>query len=83
MTSSKHARWQARWQIDPGEGTATHDSGLRVRLRDGRGEAANAAEVVQALAAEHGAHNASAMIRRLVREGAQLLVDPYARGWRS
>lgn len=83
MVSSKHALWQARWQLDPGEGLATHDNGLRVRLRDGRGEPENADEVALSLAAVHGAHNASAMVQRLVREGAQLLIDPHARGWRG
>lgn len=81
--TSKHARWQARWQLDPEEGVATHDSGLRVRLLDGRGEAENADAVVFSLAAQHGAHNASAMVQRLVREGARLLVDPFSRGWRG
>ena len=80
----KHARWQSRWQLDPsGKGPATHDSGLRVRLVEGRGAADNAEEVTLALAAEHGAHNAIAMVQRLVREGSQLLVDPHARGWRG
>lgn len=83
MASSKHALWQARWQLDPAAGVAVHDNGLRVRLRDGRGEAQNAEEVTQLLAAEHGAHNAAAMVQRLVREGAQLLVDPHSRGWRG
>ena len=81
--SHKHALWQARWQLDPAEGTATHDNGLRVRLHDGVGQAQNAEAVTQALAGQHGAHNAAAMVRRLVREGAQLLIDPHARGWRG
>ena len=75
--------WQARWQLDAVEGVATHDNGLRVRLRDGVGEADNADVVVQMLSSQHGAHNAAAMVKRLVREGAQLLVDPHARGWRG
>jgi hypothetical protein len=83
MASSKHALWQARWQLDPGAGIATHDNGLQVCLRDGLGEARNAEEIVQSLTAAHGAHNAAAMVQRLVREGAQLLIDPHSRGWRG
>ena len=83
MTSSKHARWQARWQLDAAAGLATHDNGLRVRLLDGRAAPENAEEVAQALASAHGPHNASAMVQRLVREGGQLLVDPFSRGWRG
>lgn len=81
--ASKNARWQARWRIDTAAGLATHDSGLRVRLHDGVGVAENAQEVAQALASLHGPHNAPLMVQRLVREGAQLLVDPHARGWRG
>lgn len=80
---SKPSLWQARWQIDQIEGLAVHDSGLRVRLRDGAGSAENAAEVAESFVPRHGAHNAPAMVQRLVREGAQLLIDPHARGWRS
>ncbi|MDE2370798.1 MAG: hypothetical protein KGN16_17650 [Burkholderiales bacterium] len=39
--------------------------------------------MAQSLADEHGAHNAGAMVQRLVREGAQLRIDPQARGWRD
>jgi hypothetical protein len=81
--TSKHARWQARWQVDPSDGVATHDTGLRVRLQDGRGVSENAAEVALSLIPEHGTHNAPAMVQRLVREGAQLLLDPCSRGWRG
>ena len=81
--SSKHHRWQARWQLDPAQGVAVHDCGLRVRLQDGRGMAENDSDIVLALTAEHGAHNAPAMVQRLVREGAQLLIDPHSRGWRG
>ena len=80
---SKHHRWQARWQLDPAQGVAIHDSGLRVRLRDSQGVAENGAEVVDALTPQHGPHNAPAMVQRLVREGAQLLIDPHSRGWRG
>ena len=81
--TSKHFRWQASWEIDQGEGVARHDTGLRVRLQDGRGEAENAEEVIRSLVPKHGAHNAPAMVQRLVREGTQLLIDPHSRGWRG
>lgn len=80
---TKHALWKARWQIDALGGLATHDTGLRVRLDKGLGVAENAAELAQALTPQHGAHNAGAMVQRLVREGEQLLIDPDARGWRG
>ena len=81
--NSKHYGWQARWDIDQGAGLAIHDTGLRVQLQDGIGVAENAEESVQSLVAAHGLHNATAMVQRLVREGAQLLIDPNSRGWRS
>ena len=82
--TSKHHQWKARWAIDEADGLATHDTGLRVRLQDdGLGMAQNAEEMVQLLAPVHGMHNATAMVQRLVREGAQMLIDPYARGWRN
>jgi hypothetical protein len=81
---SKASLWQARWQINQAEGLAIHDSGLRVRLQDnGQGSAENPDDVVQALIPQHGPHNAPAMVQRLVREGAQLLIDPNSRGWRG
>lgn len=81
---SKASLWQTRWLIDQQGGLALHDTGLRVHLtEDGRGEAENADEIVAAFTPQHGAHNAPAMVQRLVREGAQLLVDPYSRGWRG
>lgn len=81
--SSKPSLWQTRWQIDRTEGLAVHDSGLRVRLQDGKGTALNADDVVASFVPKHGPHNAPAMVQRLVREGAQLLVDPHSRGWRG
>lgn len=81
--SSKSSLWQARWDIDQAEGVAVHDTGLRARLQDGKGVADNAAEIAEAFIPQHGPHNAPAMVQRLVREGAQLLIDPYARGWRG
>lgn len=67
---SKHYRWQTRWQI--AAGLATHETGLRVRLADGRPAPENADEVRAALTPKHG-HNAAAMIERLLREAAELL----------
>ena len=81
--TSKHVQWKTRWTVDENDGLATHDSGLRVRLQDGLGVAQNPDEVAQALAPLHGTHNAPAMVQRLVREGVQMLIDPYARGWRN
>ncbi|MEO5735379.1 MAG: hypothetical protein ABIN96_13110 [Rubrivivax sp.] len=81
--TTRHRLWQARWELDALAGTAVHDSGLQVRLLDGAGVADNGDDIVQALTAAHGAHNATAMVQRLVREGAQLLIDPHARGWRG
>ena len=81
--TSKHHGWQARWDVDVVAGLATHDNGLRVRLQDDIGVSENADEVALSLASVHGAHNATAMVQRLVREGAQMLIDPNARGWRS
>jgi len=81
--TSKRTRWQSRWDIDPVQRIATHETGLRVRVEDGVGVAENGMEVEQSLIPMHGAHNAPAMVQRLVREGAQLLIDPFTRGWRS
>lgn len=80
---TKASLWQARWQLFPAESLAVHDCGLRVRLQDGVGAAENADEVAESFVPQHGAHNAPAMVQRLVREGAQLLIDPNARGWRG
>lgn len=82
--TSKHHQWKARWAIDETETLTTHENGLRVRLQDdGLGLAESADEVALLLTPLHGAHNATAMVQRLVREGAQMLIDPYARGWRN
>lgn len=80
---SKTSQWQARWRVDPTAGLAVHECGLRVRLQEGKGVAENAAEVAESFVPKHGQHNAPAMVQRLVREGAQLLIDPHARGWRG
>ncbi|MEJ7138477.1 hypothetical protein [Amphibiibacter pelophylacis] len=76
-------KWQDFWHFDEVQGHSVHDSGLRVMLDDGVGVAVNPAEIEAALTPRHGAHNAAAMVARLTREGAQILIDPYARGWRS
>jgi hypothetical protein len=81
--TSKHHGWQARWEVDQWATLATHETGLRVRLQDGVGVSDNAEEIALALVPAHGAHNAPAMVQRLVREGAQMLIDPNARGWRN
>ena len=81
--TTKRMQWKTRWNVDEAHGLATHDSGLRVRLQDGLGVAENADAVALALTPQHGPHNAPAMVQRLVREGAQMLIDPYARGWRN
>lgn len=81
--SAKPSLWQSRWQFDGDQAAAVHDSGLRVMLQDGQGVAENADSVLTLLVPEHGAHNAAAMVQRLVREGAALLLDPHARGWRG
>lgn len=80
---SRHSLWQARWEIDSANHVATHDSGLRVRLEDGHPRADNETDVVQLLATAHGDHNARAMVQLLIRQGSQLLIDPYSRGWRN
>lgn len=79
----KATLWQARWDVDPTTRLAVHDTGLRVRLQDGQGIAENAAEIAEHFIPQHGSHNAPAMVQRLIREGTQLLIDPYARGWRG
>ncbi len=76
-------RWQASWKVSDDGTLARHASGLRVRLQGDLGQAENAADVEQAFLLQHGPHNAPAMVLRLVREGAQMLIDPAARGWRS
>ena len=81
--TSKHFNWQDRWQVDRAVGTAKHETGLVVKLSDGAGVAINAAEVEGTLVPQHGSHNAPAMVARLTREGAQMLIDPYSRGWRG
>jgi hypothetical protein len=81
--TSKHGGWQARWDIDSVAALAVHDTGLRVRLHEGQGVLENADEIAEQLVPAHGKHNAQAMVQRLAREGAQLLIDPHARGWRS
>lgn len=71
--TSKHYRWQTRWQLDTAAGLATHESGLRVRLAAGQApQPENAAEVQAQLAQHHGGHNAPLMLARLLKEAGQL-----------
>lgn len=70
--TSKHYRWQTRWQVDHSSGTAQHDTGLMVRVVGGQPQANNAQQVQQQLAIKHG-HNAAEMVRRLLKEAGQLL----------
>ena len=81
--TSKPSLWQAKWHSEEFETLVTHDTGLKVRLTGGLGTAENAADIVKTLAPTHGAHNAKAMVQRLIREGEQLLIDPNSRGWRG
>ena len=81
--TSKPSFWQSKWQTDEFEDVLTHDTGLKVRLNNGVGSAENPEEVIETLEQIHGAHNARAMVQRLVREGEQLLIDPNSRGWRG
>lgn len=83
MPSSKHQNWKARWSVDETDTRATHESGLRLCVQGDQVVAENADEVVLQLTPQHGAHNAPAMVQRLMREGAQMLIDPHARGWRN
>lgn len=72
--TSKHHKWQLRWQVDASAGLATHDSGLRVRFADhSPGQPENADAVAAQLAAKHGLHNTPQMIERLLREADQLV----------
>jgi hypothetical protein len=79
----KHFQWKNKWSVDEVADVATHETGLRVHLVEGVGVSDNADEVALLFVPQHGAHNAPAMVQRLVREGAQMLIDPYARGWRN
>lgn len=73
--TSKHYRWQTRWQLDRTAGTATHDCGLVVRFAADTGpdgQPANGLETLAALAVKNGPHNAPNMLRRLLKEAAEL-----------
>jgi hypothetical protein len=83
MMKLRHQPWQAQWRVDPAQAVATHESGLRVHLQDGRGASDNAQTIIEGLVPKHGPHNAPAMVQRLLREGAQMLIDPGSRGWRG
>ena len=75
--------WQASWEVSDDGMEARHTSGLRVRLVGDQGRAENGPDIEQGFLPQHGPHNAPAMVQRLVREGARMLIDPTARGWRS
>lgn len=73
--TSKHYRWQTRWQLDQRAGIARHDSGLIVRFTAGSssaGQAENAEATLASLAIKNGPHNAPQMLTRLLREAADL-----------
>lgn len=73
--TSKHYRWQTRWQLDRTAGTATHECGLVVRFTAAAGDdgqPVNAPETLAALAVKNGPHNAPNMLRRLLQEAAEL-----------
>lgn len=76
--TSRHHKWQARWQIDRPAALATHESGLRVSLQGGQVRAVNGATLVDELAKTHGGHNAPRMLARLLREAAQLFAETSA-----
>ena len=73
MTSRRY-KWQARWQWDAETETFEHDSGLQVRFKPGPGpgEAVNLADIMPALVAKNGGHNAPQMVQRMLGEAAQL-----------
>lgn len=73
--TSKHYKWQTRWRVDRAAGLATHDSGLQVTFSSGQAQAVNQAEALAALAVKNGPHNAPQMLKRLVREAADLWAD--------
>lgn len=69
---SPRYRWQTRWQLDQAAGIATHDSGLIVRFTGRHAEAVNGDDIQAALAVKNGPHNAPIMLRRLLKEAAEL-----------
>ena len=80
--TSKHYKWQLRWSQDPAAGTLTHQCGLQVRVIEGRASALNQAEVMPALVAKNGGHNAPQMLARMLREAAQLHAEAQTGGRR-
>ena len=70
--TSKHHKWQLRWQLDGAAGLATHQTGLRVRFDGPRARPENADAVAAELAKTHGPHNTPQMLARLLREAEQL-----------
>lgn len=76
--TSKHYRWQTRWQLDQAAGIARHESGLIVSFTadsGGAGQAENAEATLAALAVKNGPHNAPNMLRRLLNEAAELYAN--------
>lgn len=72
MTSKKYG-WQKLWTVDRATNTAKHETGLTVK--DGQRGARvviGAEQVIADLTPKHG-HNASDMVRRLVKEAGILL----------
>lgn len=72
--SSRRYKWQARWKWDASTQTATHECGLAVQfaadLPDG--QAVNLPEILPALVAKNGGHNAPQMVRRMLAEAREL-----------
>lgn len=73
MTSRRY-KWQGHWEWDSETGTLHHTCGLQVRFGDepGPGQAINAADIMPALVAKNGGHNAPLMLQRMLGEAAQL-----------
>lgn len=72
MTNSKRYKWQANWTVNDERTMATHQLGLVVRLTSEGHSVAGAESVIQQLSPKHG-HNAAEMVRRMTREGLDLL----------
>ena len=77
--TSKHYRWQTRWQIDASAREARHECGLVIAFNCAPGDqvrpagtARNADAIAAALAPSKGAHNVPPMLARLMREASTL-----------
>jgi hypothetical protein len=71
---SRRYKWQLRWTLDRDAGTATHDSGLVLRMPDA--DPSNLADIMPSIAQQHGGHNAPLMVRRMQFEARQLWTAP-------